>query len=106
MARSTPNIARRIKSAIQQYDPNAKVYLYGSRATGKTHPESDWDVLILLSSDTIKPEIERKVTSPLFDLEFETGEIISPSVYSHNEWHKKHRVTPFYNNVMREGKLL
>lgn len=106
MARSTPNIIRRIKSAIQQYDPNAKVYLYGSRATGKSYPQSDWDILILLSSDRITSEIERRVTSPLFDLEFETGEIISPSVYSHNEWHKKYRATPFYNNVMREGRLL
>lgn len=106
MRRSTPNIARRIKSIIHQYDPNAKVYLYGSRATGKVHPESDWDVLILLSSDVLTSEMERKVTSPLYDLEFDTGEVISPSVYTQEEWHKKHRVTPFYNNVMREGKLL
>lgn len=104
--RSTLNIARRIKSIVHKYDPNAKVYLYGSRATGKVHSESDWDVLILLSSDNVTSEMERKVTSPLYDLEFDTGEVISPSVYSHEEWHKKHRVTPFYNNVMREGKLL
>lgn len=106
MRRSTPNITRRIKSIVQQYDPNAKVYLYGSRAKGKVHRDSDWDILILLSSDSITPEIERKVTSPLYDLEFDTGEIISPSVYTQKEWHKKYSVTPFYNNVMREGKLL
>lgn len=106
MRRSTQNIARRIKSIIEQYDPNAKVYLYGSRATGKIHHESDWDVLILLSSDFVTTEMERKVTSPLYDLEFDTGEVISPSVYTQKEWDKKHRVTPFYNNVMREGILL
>jgi uncharacterized protein len=106
MSRSTQNIASRIKSIIEQYDPNAKVYLYGSRATGKVHHESDWDVLILLSSDFVTTEMERKVTSPLYDLEFDTGEVISPSVYTQKEWSKKHRVTPFYNNVMREGILL
>lgn len=106
MKSSTPNIARRIKSIVKQYDPNAKIYLYGSRAAGNVRRESDWDVLILLSSDFVTPEMERKLTSPIYDLEFDTGEVISPSVYTQNEWHKKHRVTPFYSNVMREGKLL
>jgi hypothetical protein len=27
-------------------------------------------------------------------------------VYSEKEWNSKHSVTPFYSNVMREGKLL
>lgn len=106
MRKSTSNIAGRIKSIVKNYDPYAKVYLYGSRAKGKIHPESDWDVLILLSSDFVTPEIERRITSPLYDLEFDTGEVISPSVYTQKEWHQKHRVTPFYNNIMREGRML
>lgn len=100
------HIVRRIKSIVQQYDPHAKVYLYGSRAKGTNHKNSDWDLLILLSYDTITPELERKITSPLYDLEFDTGEIISPYVYSQNEWHNKFSVTPYYHNVMREGQLL
>ncbi len=106
MKSSSSNIAQRIKSIIHQFDPNAKVYLYGSRVTGNLQSESDWDVLILLSFDTITPEFERKITSPLYDLEFDTGEIISPSVYTQKEWHQKHWVTPFYNSVMRQSKLL
>lgn len=106
MRRLPPNLAHRIKSIIEQHDPNAQVYLYGSRAKGIVHPESDWDVLILLSSDVLTSEMERKITSPLYDLEFDTGEIISPSVYTQKEWHKKHHVTPFYRNIMRDGKLL
>jgi len=106
MRRTTPNIALRIKSIIEKYDPNAKVYLYGSRATGKVHSESDWDVLILLSSDIVTSDMERLITSPLYDLEFDTGEVISPSVFAQKDWHRKHSVTPFYHNVMRDGKLL
>lgn len=89
-----------------QHDPHAEVYLYGSRARGSVHPDSDWDILILVSADAVTSELEREITSPLYDLEFETGEIISPSVYSLKEWHQKHRVTPFYKNVMREGEKL
>lgn len=100
------NILDRIKKIIFDKDPSAKVYLYGSRARGTMKPDSDWDLLILLNKDTITTDIERTVTYPLYDLEFEIGEVISPMVYSEKEWNSKHRVTSFYSNVMREGKLL
>lgn len=106
MKAKNSNIARRIKSIVRQYDPLAKVYLYGSRAKGTSHAGSDWDVLILLSTDFVTTELEQKITSPLYDLEFDTGEIISPSVYACSEWHSKYRVTPYYKNIMREGRLL
>ncbi len=100
------NILDRIKGIVLGKDPSAKVYLYGSRARGTTKPDSDWDLLILLKKDKITTEVERNVTSPLYDLEFEIGEVISPMIYSEKEWNSKHSVTPFYSNVMREGKLL
>ena len=100
------NILQRIKKIVSDNDPLAKVYLYGSRARGTMKPDSDWDLLILLNQDKITTDIERNVTYPLYDLEFEIGEVISPMVYSEKEWNSKHRITPFYSNVMREGKLL
>ena len=100
------NILDRIKGIVLGKDPSAKVYLYGSRARGTTKPDSDWDLLILLNKDKITTEVERNVTSPLYDLEFEIGEVISPMIYSEKEWNSKHSVTTFYSNVMREGKLL
>lgn len=99
-------ILDRIKSIVLDKDPLAKVYLYGSRARGTMKSDSDWDLLILLDKDKITTEVERNVTSPLYDLEFEIGEVISPMVYSEKEWNSKHSITPFYSNVMREGKLL
>lgn len=100
------NILNKIKRIVLDKDPSAKVYLYGSRARGTMEPGSDWDLLILLNKDKITVDIERNVTYPLYDLEFEIGEVISPMVYSEKEWNSKHRITPFYSNVMREGKLL
>jgi hypothetical protein len=49
---------------------------------------------------------EQKITYPLYDLELDTGEVISPMIYSETEWNTKYRITPFYQNVMREGRLL
>lgn len=100
------NILDRIKSIVLNNNPSAKIYLYGSRARGTMKPDSDWDLLILLNKDKITADIEKTVTYPLYDLEFEIGEVISPIVYSEKEWNSKHRITPFYSNVMKEGKLL
>jgi len=99
-------ILQRIKKTVLEKEPSAKIYLYGSRAKGTMKADSDWDLLILLNKDHITLETERAVTHPLYDLEFETGEVISPMVYSEKEWYGKHRVTPFYNSVMKEGRLL
>jgi predicted nucleotidyltransferase len=100
------NVLERIKKIVLDREPSAKVYLFGSRARGTMKPDSDWDLLILLNKDKITADIEKNVTHSLYDLEFEIGEVINPMVYSEKEWNSKHKVTPFYSNVMREGKLL
>ena len=100
------NILNRIKTTIHEQEPNAKIYLYGSRARESASDESDWDILILIQRDKITDQIEQKITDPLYDLEFETGEVISPMVYSEKEWNTKYSVTSFYHNVMNEGKLI
>ncbi len=104
--KASDKIVQRIKALVQQKEPSAKIYLYGSRARGTARPDSDWDLLILLNKDRITNEEEQNITYPLYDLEFEIGEVISPMVYSEKEWVSKYRVTPFYSNVMREGVLL
>lgn len=99
-------ILQKIKILVQQREPSAKIYLYGSRARGTARSDSDWDLLILLNIDKITNEIEQNITYPLYDLEFEIGEVISPMVYSEKEWESKYRITPFYSNVMKERRLL
>ena len=100
------DILKEIKRIVLKQYPSAKIYLYGSRAKGSASKESDWDLLILLKQNPITVDIERSITYPLYDLEFETGELISPMVYAENEWNTKYRITPFYQNVMNEGQLL
>jgi len=99
-------ILSQIKRIVREQEPTAKIYLYGSRSKGTARSDSDWDLLILLNRESISYEVEHGISSPLYDLEFDTGEVISPMIYSEKEWNSKYRFTPFYKNVMLEGKLL
>ncbi len=106
MKKADIKILNQIKKIVTEQEPRAKIYLYGSRSRGTSKSNSDWDLLILLNKEKITPEDEQKIIFPLYDLEFDTGEVICPMVYSEIEWNTKYKITPFYHNVMREGKLL
>ncbi len=99
-------ILSQIKNIIREQEPSAKIILYGSRSRGSAKNNSDWDILILINKDKISAELEQKITYPLYDLEFDTGEVISPTLYTEKEWTTKYQHTSFYVNVMKEGRLI
>ena len=105
MNRKSKNIGRLIRSAINLVDESAEVILYGSRARGDERVDSDWDVLIL-TDYPVDQEVEQNFRNYLYDLELETGEAFSVFVYSKKNWTTKQRITPFYQNVIREGVSL
>lgn len=95
-----------IKNSVKNIEPNATVILYGSYARGDNRDDSDIDLLILLEKDKITWQDEKKIKYPLYNIEFDTGKIISPMVLSKKDWGEKHRITPFYENVQHEGIIL
>jgi predicted nucleotidyltransferase len=95
-----------IRDSVKALSPDATVILYGSQSRGDFNDDSDIDILILLDKEKITREDEKRVKYPLYDIEFETGKIISPLVLSRYDWESKHKVTPFYDNVSREGVVL
>lgn len=100
------DILSKIKDSIKLSAPDATVILYGSQARGDFREGSDLDLLILLNKDKFTREEEKRVTYPLYDIEIETGKIISPLVLTKSDWESKHRITPFYDSVLREGIIL
>lgn len=102
MEANTKQITHLIRNYINTIDANAEAILYGSRARGTENSESDWDIIILTdyAADLIT---ERKFRDKLYDLELETGEVISVFVYSKQDWHTRQRVTPYYQNIRIEG---
>jgi predicted nucleotidyltransferase len=99
------NILQLIKQSVITTEPTATVLLYGSYARGQQTSDSDIDLLILIDKDRITPADEDRITYPLYDIEFETGTMISPMLYTRHDW-ANHQVTPFYENVNSEGKVL
>ena len=92
------HILQLIKKSVAQTAPGATLILYGSYARG--------DNLVLIDKDKITLDDRKKISSPLYRIELETGIIISPFLYSKSAWGAKHRITPFYENVTREGIIL
>ena len=90
-------IIKAIQKALQGMTPIVEVKLYGSEARGDARPDSDIDLLI-------STEDELNITDPLYKIELETGILINPFILPKKIWGKV--VTPFYENVMKEGVAL
>jgi len=96
-------LMRRIKAVISEVDPESEALLYGSRARGQAGPESDWDLLILLSIP-VTEEIKRTIRHRLYEIEWETGQVISCIIHSRDQWDAAPlRETPFRQHVSREA---
>ena len=98
-------ILQSIKKSLSASDPGATLILYGSYARGDFRADSDIDILVLIDGERVTMDDRRRVSSSLYKVELETGIIISPILSSKKEW-AAHKVTPFYENVNREGILL
>jgi len=92
-----------IKKSVKTSDPDAILILYGSYARGDYNEESDIDLLILVDKEKVTRDDKIKITYPLYDIELDTGILISSIVYSKKFWQTEYKVTPFYENVNREG---
>ncbi len=105
MKKKDTYIANRIRTEIKRIDPGAKVVLFGSRARGDAKKDSDWDLLILTDSLNIRV-LEDLFRDKIYDLELETGETISIFVYNKKDWTSKHKITPLYKSIKKEGVVL
>lgn len=99
-------IIQKLIGVINRTAPDSEMYLYGSQARGDSKKFSDWDLLILLNSQKISFDFETKLMDEFYDVELETGEIISPLIYSKIDWNGKHSVTPLFMVIKKEGVRL
>ncbi len=96
-------IIKKIIGVVSKNDPESEIYLYGSRARGDENNISDWDLLILLNKQNISFDFETRFMDELYEIELETGEVISPLIYPKSDWIEKYSVTPLYENIQKEG---
>ena len=100
---NTSQIINRIKKTIHDKDPSANAFLLGSRARGDNRSDSDWDVLILVDSKKVTSEIEDQFRDGLYDIELDSGQIISIFIYPKCLWESSLMHSPLYHNVKKEG---
>lgn len=84
-----------------------KIILYGSYARGDYNESSDIDIMIL--TDLTENEIEKyrnDISDIAFELELETGFIISPLIKNIKKYNDRIDIIPFYMNVNKEGVIL
>ena len=93
------------KVASQVLPKGARAILFGSRARGDAHQDSDWDILILIHGARATGEDFDRFAYPFVDYGWSIGEHINPLIYSYSDWDKQ-SITPFYKNVQAEGVTL
>jgi len=97
------NLAELIKKAVQKIEPDAEIFLYGSRSRGDNNADSDWDFLILLDG-VLNDERIDKLRHQLYELEWEYGEVISSIIRTRAQWNSPlFKAMPFYKNIERDG---
>ncbi|MDO5523703.1 MAG: nucleotidyltransferase domain-containing protein [Bacteroidia bacterium] len=106
MTKKEQDIAQTIAARIKSRDPDAEVILFGSRARGQAHEESDWDILILMNRAKKSRSDENLYRDEIFQLELELGESISTLIYSKKEWENILIHTPIHQNIKNEGITL
>jgi len=100
---SSDVILENITRAIHKQDPTAQAFLFGSRARGDNKPDSDWDIIILVNNQSITNEIEDRFRDVLYNIELESGQIISTFIYPKSFWNKTLKYSPLYKAVKKEG---
>ena len=92
-----------IRQTVREAEPDAEIILYGSRSRGDAIRESDWDLLILVDGLMTDERIDR-IRHRLYEVEWESGEVISSIVRNREEWRSDlYQAMPFHKRVEQEG---
>jgi len=95
-------LLQQVLHAIHSVDPEAEVILFGSRARGNHHPDSDWDIYV--GSDLAAGNIDVKfhIIDAVYDVETKFHQIITPVIRSKSSLLQRASYS-FYGNIISEG---
>ena len=99
-------IVEQIRKAAHDMSPHVQVILYGSEARGDARLDSDIDLLALVDTDKLSYSEKEAIMTPFYDIELETGVVISTLIMPRHEWENRPFMTPFQYNVKRDGVIL
>jgi predicted nucleotidyltransferase len=99
------NILSKIKQAVHEITPEAKVILFGSRATGNIHEESDWDILVLTREKKEK-RIKKEIQKKLYPISLSIDAFISLIFTSFEEWENNPAYYSLRKSIAEDYKLI
>ena len=82
-----------------------RIVLYGSVARGTNTPESDVDIAIFVHT-RLDADMEERLSDVVVDMNLKYDRVFSVIDIDNATYQKWRGVTPFYQNVDREGVVL
>lgn len=103
--RGTPTddiVLRRFRAALNELygDRIERVVLFGSRARGEGHVESDYDIAVFLKDLTDRWGEFRRLAYIRSDILADTGAFIEARPFKAGSWRER---TPLMHEIRREG---
>jgi len=95
-------ILENIRTLKRQLLPNERMILFGSQARGDARPDSDWDLLVVVNSDSTNLDDEIKYAYPFAKLGWKYNVDLNVLLYAKNDWEKRNFM-PFYKNILMDG---
>lgn len=92
-----------VKRYVHEIDPQAEVWLFGSRARGDAREDSDWDFLVL-TDKPVDRNLKSQLRDYLYEVEVSSAKVIGSIIHSKQEWEEDYAVTPLYRNIRRDSK--
>jgi len=99
-------LLEQIRQTVHEVEPDAVIILYGSQSRGDALSESDWDLLILVDGPQSDERTDR-IRHSLYEVEWESGEVISSIVRNREEWNSGiYQAMPIHQRIQQEGVRL
>jgi predicted nucleotidyltransferase len=96
-------VIQKVKEIVCRYDKGAELILFGSRARGDWHEESDWDFLVLTDrkdTEWLSDAVRKNIFNSIELVSFDTVFIL---VKNRKEWEEEYEVTTLYQSINEEG---